>query len=128
MTRSRRILIPTRSPDVAPVRPSPACAQRRPHLRVSHPASRPRLPTSSRVERPLRIASIGYGRIAAATCVLHRGVGLAGRYRIVVINEPSADLASITPPDPLDSTHGRFSGREWDRKGTRSDQDGMRSR
>ena len=92
-----------------PVRPRPPVPNVAPPPSVSHPASRPETSTSSRVERPLRIAINGYGRIGRCYLRALHEAGLAGRYRIVAINEP-ADLASITYLTRFDSTHGRFPG------------------
>jgi len=58
---------------------------------------------------PFRLAVNGYGRIGRCFVRAIHEAGLAGRLRVVAINEP-ADLASIAHLTRFDSTHGRFRG------------------
>lgn len=69
----------------------------------------PHCATPTPAARSFRIAINGYGRIGRCYLRALHESGLAGRYRIVAINEP-ADLAGITYLTRFDSTHGRFPG------------------
>jgi D-erythrose 4-phosphate dehydrogenase len=62
------------------------------------------------MNRPLRVAINGYGRIGRCLLRALHEASLTNEIQIVLINEP-ADLATLTYLTQFDSTHGVFPGR-----------------
>jgi D-erythrose 4-phosphate dehydrogenase len=62
------------------------------------------------MNRPLRVAINGYGRIGRCIVRALHEAGLARQIQVVLINEP-ADLATLAYLTEFDSTHGIFPGK-----------------